>query len=569
MQTNLFNCLKIEKSKKSKKEIWLIIEDISKRKKIERNLKISRENAENASRTKSEFIANVSHEIRTPMNGVLGMSELLLETHLSPDQKLFTETIKNSANNLLEIINDILDFSKVESGKIELEFRPFHLRTLIEEVLDMLSFKASEKYLDLVYIIPERIPDVFIGDSLRIKQILLNLVSNAIKFTSKGQVVIYILGQPWKEGAGSHQRWQMSFCVEDTGIGIPKNKLEKLFKAFSQIDASTARIYGGTGLGLVICKKIAEVLGGSITVESEENKGSKFTCRIMLQQSSESKVMENETFLKEKKILVVDDNFISLQMLRQKAESWGMIVETTQDPKTAITLTQQNQPYDFVIIDLYMPDMDGIQLGKKIRNNSFYSSTQLILLTCNLTKEFRRKSEKAGFDLMLTKPIHQTKLEQTLIDILKKTSNIHEIDPNILNGINKEKKLNILLAEDHPVNQQVALLQLKKLGYSADIARNGIEVLELLTKKTYDLILLDCKMPEMDGYETSRKIRMMEREGVLKKHLPLIALTAHVANEEQEKCTQAGMSHFLSKPVKLEVLRKLLDQIIIIDQSSL
>jgi signal transduction histidine kinase/ligand-binding sensor domain-containing protein/DNA-binding response OmpR family regulator len=511
----------------------------------------ARQEAERANQAKSIFLATMSHEIRTPMNGVIGMASLLSETTQTTEQSEYTETIKNCGESLLTVINDILDFSKIESGNMELEQKDFDLRTCIEEVLDVFATKASQAGLDLIYEIDYNVPAMVVGDSLRLRQVILNLVSNAIKFTHKGEIFV---GVHLLNSSGN--QLELGFEIRDTGIGIPHEKIDRLFKAFSQIDSSTTRKYGGTGLGLVICEKLVGLMGGSIAVESRVDFGSVFTFTILTTVSLEptrNYIHQNVAGLEGKKVLIIDDNLTNRSILKKQLEQWKLIPTLAGSGEEALTLLNQDASYDLVLSDMQMPEMDGLQLAKQIKQN--YSELRIILLSS--VGDERPKLHKEIFASILTKPVKQNTLRKHIIAQLLGQSD------NLAEGINSTKKLStefslenpmsILIAEDNPVNQKLAERVLTKLGYSPSKAMNGQEVLEALKKHPYDLILMDIQMPVMDGLEATRSIR-----GLKIKQPTIVAVTANAMQGDREICLQAGMDDYIAKPIKFDELMDLI-----------
>ncbi len=540
--------------------------DIRKQKETEEALTRAKDAAEEASRSKAAFLANMSHEIRTPMNGVIGMTELLLGTGLSAEQMDFATTIKTSGESLLAIINDILDFSKIEAGKMTLENIRFNVRTVLEEIADIFSLRAQEKNLEYVNIIRPGVPTFLLGDPQRLRQILVNLIGNAIKFTTQGEITIRVS----RTGENKDQV-TLKFSIEDTGIGIQKDTQAMLFESFSQEDTSTTRKYGGTGLGLSISKQLCELLGGDIGVTSTQGKGSTFWFTAAfgrLPDSFKQEVIPRED-IRGKAILIADAHKTTRYVLKEDLKIWGCRYDDAKTGHEALeklkTGQERGTPFDMVIIDKHMPDMDGDTLGKLIKADPGLHATTLIMLTAAAARGDARRIRQLGFAAYLKKPVKQSDLLECLRTAHHANTQTDQDAPapgplitthSIAEG--RDKGVRILLAEDNRINQKVAINHLKKLGYPADVVMNGKEAIKALEEAAYDLVLMDCMMPEMDGFEATANIR--NSETVFDTDIPIIAMTANAMAGDREKCLACGMNDYLPKPVKPDDLRLMLER---------
>ena len=527
-----------------------------------RDLETARKRAEEATRAKSEFLANISHEIRTPMNAMIGMTELALETRINREQREYLNTIQGSANALLTLVNDLLDFSKIEARKLQLDHVGFNLRDALEDTLRVLAPRADQKGIELACHVHPDVPDALLGDPLRLRQIVVNLVGNAIKFTEHGEVVLRVRSESRPDG-----NTQLSFSVSDTGIGIPPEKQIVIFEAFSQADSSTTRRYGGTGLGLAISAQLVELMGGRIWVESQPGQGSTFhfTARFELQEQGMEKPPAPERTLTDLPVLIVDDNATNRRILHEVLTSWRMRPVTVESGTAALAKLEDSlrteQPFAVVLLDGHMPDMDGFSVAERICRDARHAGLKVVMLTSAARPEDVGRCRKSGISAYLTKPIKQSELFDVIISAIGQPVTERPTASRSRKIARFARRpLKVSIAEDNQVNQLVAIRTFEKLGHRATVVSNGREALSAVQTGKFDLIAMDVQMPEMDGFEATNAIRAWEKTTGI--HTPIVAMTAHAMTGDRERCLAAGMDGYTSKPIRIQELEEVIAQLI-------
>lgn len=537
---------------KDDSEFGSIAQSITKAMQLEKELKEAHDIAQQSARTKSEFLANMSHEIRTPMNGIIGMAELLAESNLEPEQLEMVDTIRGSSETLLAIIGDVLDFSKIEAGKLMIEMVPVEVCELVEEVAGLLSSAANQKGIELLTSIGSDVPANVISDPVRIRQILTNLCGNAIKFTEVGEVVMEV--RVAKRGEVEDI---LEFSVRDTGIGIPENRLKTIFESFTQVDGSTTRKYGGSGLGLTISRRLCELMGGEISAKSEIGKGSEFVVKLPVKRAEACSLVgpESAKDLVGCRVLIVDDNETNRRILRAYTEAWGCIVDEAQSGLQAVEMALKGN-YEVVLLDYHMPGIDGVEVARSLHEELPRGGPTTLMVASVANVLSRSQWAEFGIAGWISKPVKKAQLLRAIRSAINEDPLASKSKSQPARQSCMPKELNVLLVEDNKVNQRVATKLLENLGCSVIIAENGAEAVELTSYMGFDLVLMDIQMPVMDGYEATLAIR--QRESKTKEHLHIVAMTANAMEGDRERCLLAGMNDYLSKPVRREELNKIL-----------